>query len=102
MKAHLLATLGLAGWFMVVAPMPSAVGQFDVRAPISEWNVRSAMFRSDRECEAYRDIAATSGLHRNLKPYQFISDDAAAGAPRIPKSASRCLDAGANSVDLHG
>ncbi|MGB6551863.1 MAG: hypothetical protein WBE78_00125 [Candidatus Binataceae bacterium] len=101
MKLHYLSILALAGWFMVVAPAPNALGKFDLGAPVSKWSVRSSMFRTERDCESYRARAASHGLEIQPNADQFVADDQG-GTPIVPKSASRCVDAGKPSVDLPG
>lgn len=101
MKLHHWSILSLAGWFLVVAPAPNALGKFDVGAPITRWSVRSRMFRTERDCESFRARAALHGLEVQPNADQFVTDDEL-GKPMIPKSASRCLDAGTGSVDLPG
>ncbi len=101
MQPHSLALLSLAGWFLVVAPAPNALGHFDTGAPISKWTVRSRMFRSERDCESYRARASMHGIDIQPNADQFITDDEMRNKV-VPKSASRCLDAGKPSVDLPG
>ncbi|MGH7778251.1 MAG: hypothetical protein ACREQR_00275 [Candidatus Binataceae bacterium] len=101
MRLHHLTILALAGWFLVVAPAPNALGKYDVGAPISRWSVRSRMFRTQRDCESYRAGAASHGLEIQPNADQFVSDDEL-GTSVVPRSASRCLDAGKPSVDIPG
>ncbi|MGC1677715.1 MAG: hypothetical protein WA740_09290 [Candidatus Binataceae bacterium] len=101
MKLHHLSILALTGWFMVVAPAPNAIGKFDLGAPVSKWSVRSSMFRTERDCESYRARAASHGLEIQPNADQFVADDEL-GQPIVPKTASRCVDAGKPSVDLPG
>ncbi|HUY26336.1 MAG TPA: hypothetical protein VMV27_02860 [Candidatus Binataceae bacterium] len=101
MRLSHLIMLSLAGWYLVVAPAPNAIGKFDLGAPISKWNVRSRMFRTERDCESYRSRAASHGLEIAPNADQFVSDDGL-GTPIVPKSASRCLDVGKPTIDLPG
>jgi hypothetical protein len=99
MRLH-LAILAAAGWFLMVAPSPRFYGGFDAGAPLSEWTARSRMFASRQECEQYRNQAASAGILLVAGPRQFVPDTET--ATHIPKSDSRCFDAGPPWVNLRG
>jgi hypothetical protein len=99
MRVH-FAILAAAGWFLMVAPSPRSSGGFDATAPLTEWSARSQMFASRQDCERYRNEAASSGILLVAGPGQFVSDTEA--ATHIPKSDSRCFDAGPPWVNLRG
>jgi len=100
MKLLHIATLAVAGWFLMVAPSPRSLGGFDAKAPLTEWIVRSRMFASRQQCESYRDRAASGGIALIAGERQFVSDNES--ATQVPKSASQCFDAGPAWVNLPG
>jgi hypothetical protein len=100
MRLH-IAMFAVAGWFLMVAPSPRSYGGFDSTAPLTQWTPRSRMFDSRQACERYRDEAASpSGIVLVAGSRQFVSDTEA--ATHIPKSDSRCFDAGPPWVNLPG
>jgi hypothetical protein len=91
MKVGHFFAFALLGWYLIVAPMPKGLEKFDTGAPMTRWEVMSHKFRSERDCEIFRNHAARSGLTYERAVGQF---SAPALARAVPKQASRCVDAG--------
>ena len=100
MRLHQFAMLALGGWFLMVAPVPSALGKFDAGAPMTKWNAKSPMFRTREQCESFRKRAASDGVEKGAGVNQFVTDDSMVLV--VPQWASRCIDAGSMSVDTNG
>jgi|GEM_PF-2820844 len=98
MRAHQLAMLAVAGWFMMVAPAPESLGKFDPSAPMVKWNSRSPMFRTKAQCESFRARAARAQVDPNPNVNQFVSDDSMVLV--VPTWASRCINVGTPAVGV--
>ncbi|MGO9453613.1 MAG: hypothetical protein ACLQDV_21575 [Candidatus Binataceae bacterium] len=99
MRAHQLAMLAVAGWFLMVAPAPESLGKFDVSAPMTMWNSHSQMFRTKAQCESFRTRASREQPDSNPNVNQFVDDDSMVLV--VPTWASRCVNVNVSSVDIH-
>src|SRR5262249_17429646 len=93
MRAHQLAMLALAGWFMMIAPAPESLRKFDATAPMMKWSSHSPMFRNRADCESFRARAARARVEDDANPDQFLKDDSMVLV--VPLWASRCISVGA-------